>query len=248
MHIPGPGLTPYGIDPAHRFIKALEAMKMMLPLDYIVMSGDLCYREESREIYSWARDRLRAFELPIFAISGNHDNPEMIQEFFPKQGKRSFFNLENGEWESAYSYISGKICMLFLDSHRGSMSDQQLEWLKKQVAGANAQHMKLLIFMHHPPLLAGVPHMDKNYAFSRSEDFFSIISEYNDYPVHIFCGHYHTEKTIAMQNAVISITPSTFFEIDPFQDEFNVLDVDPGFRVIDVLGTAVRSWVHRFRT
>jgi len=282
LHIPGPGITPYGIDPAHRFIKALEAMHHLLPIDYIVLNGDLCYRDESREIYRWARERLKAFSVPVFAISGNHDDPALMHEFFSpgnidvvqkkqfavppekkapegsqKAAESSPTVSETGNTEKnavkqdkefVFTYRTGRILMIFLDTHRGTMTDEQLSWLSRQIELACRDSLKVLIFMHHPPLEAGVPHMDRKYAFRRPEDFFSAISGNTNCPTHIFCGHYHTEKTIIKEKAAVYITPSTFFEIDQYQDDFAVLDIDPGFRVIDVLGTMIRTSVCRYRT
>jgi len=50
----------------------------------------------------------------------------------------------------------------------------------------------------------------------------------------IFCGHYHVEREITFSNLHISITPSTFFQIDATQTEFKIDHSTPGYRMVEI--------------
>jgi 3',5'-cyclic-AMP phosphodiesterase len=112
----------------------------------------------------------------------------------------------------------GKSTFLFLDSSRGFHSDKQLNWLKRQLKNAKDD---LFVFMHHPPIKAGVPFMDGKYAL---QDIKTIQEIFFAYPknISIFTGHYHVDKTIRIDNLFIQITPSLFFQIDQGSTDFKV--------------------------
>ena len=60
---------------------------------------------------------------------------------------------------------------------------------------------------------------------------------------HVFCGHYHTERTLWRDGRGIFLCPSTLFQIDPYPDDFRVAHSRPGFRLIDWDGDELTTWV-----
>jgi Icc protein len=90
-----------------------------------------------------------------------------------------------------------------------------------------------MLFMHHPPLYCGVPHMDEKYAFRQ----IPLVQQYLrglPFALHIFCGHYHVERDLRVANQHVYITPSTFFQIDAAIVEFGIDHSMPGYRIIEL--------------
>ena len=73
--------------------------------------------------------------------------------------------------------------------------------------------------------------MDNRYPMQYVEPVQKIFFDH-DANVHIFCGHYHVEKTIRLKNITVHITPSCFFQIDQESAEFKVDHHRIGYREI----------------
>ncbi len=232
IHLPEGGEDTMGIDIRSNFKSVLSAIENEQP-DHVVVTGDLCFHKGSRKIYEVIKMKLDKLDLPYSLICGNHDNPETLA---------SVFNIEHllvGE-ELFYKRKLGNKTALFLETSRGFVSDQQLSWLDKELSQLKGT---ALIFMHHPPLLAGVPHMDNQYALQNMVEVQQLLFSYPTM-ITIFCGHYHVEKTLCLNNLVVHISPSVFFQIDWRVSSFRIDHAKPAYRVIELLKDgSVRSTV-----
>lgn len=210
LHIDVEGEFPFDIDVRKNFLKIINKIQHLEP-DHLVISGDLCYRDGDERIYNWIKKVVETAEIPFSVISGNHDNSAILAKSFGLE------HLMTDE-ELFYAKKIGKTTFLFLDSSRGYHSAKQLTWLKRQLKNAKND---LFVFMHHPPILAGVPFMDEKYPL---QDINAVQEIFFTYPknINIFTGHYHVEKSIRIHNLLIQITPSLFFQIDQESPEFKV--------------------------
>ena len=231
LHIGKENEDTYGIDVRGNFLKALELVKIDPP-DCLVISGDLCYRSPEEEIYIWIKSQLDALNIPVEIISGNHDDPKMIA---------GIFGLEKDLHEDGLYFvreIKGQT-VLFLETSPAEMYPPQLAWLQGQLSQYSSD---LIIFMHHPPLLADVPFMDSNHAFKNRAELQDIFFKY-PHNLSIFTGHYHVDRTLRLRNMEVNITPSLFFQISRKSIEFGVDHQRPGLRIIkqngDILGHSV---------
>ncbi len=60
----------------------------------------------------------------------------------------------------------------------------------------------------------------------------------------IFCGHYHTDKVIAIEDKKIFLTPSTFFQLDNSVNFMKIESIQPGWRLIELDENIFKSEVH----
>lgn len=231
LHIGHSGADTHGVDVRENFLRIVRKIPA-LGGDEIMISGDLCLEDGDPEIYRWIVEQLRPLGLPVKVISGNHDDPSMLAAAFGV-----------GHWlrrrELYFLRTDTPLPIFYLDTTKGSVSKRQLDWLEEEVPKCMGP---FIIFMHHPPVLAGVPHMDRKYALQNRNDLLSILLMHPD-PVHVYCGHYHVEKLISYQNILVHITPSAYFQIDQFQTEFAVDHYRIGLRVIDLLPDRLNSTV-----
>ncbi|MEM8908081.1 MAG: metallophosphoesterase [Bacteroidota bacterium] len=234
LHIDQKGEFPFDIDVRKNFSRILQAVRDIEP-DHLVVSGDLCYKDGEADIYKWIKTRLDLQDIPYSIIPGNHDESVLMADIFQLQ------HLLN-DGELYFAKRIGKTPCLFLDSSRGHHSDRQLKWLKRQLKNSKED---LIIFMHHPPVKAGVPFMDEKYPLQDMEVIQEILFQY-PHAVQVFCGHYHVEKTICVQNLVVQITPSCFFQIDQTDPEFKVDHHRIALRIIKKANGALQTTVRYF--
>ncbi len=210
LHIDVEGVVPFDIDVRKNFLKIIDKIKFLEPV-HLVISGDLCYRDGDVSIYKWIKKIVDRTQISYSVISGNHDDTKMLANIFELD------HLTTDD-ELFFAKKIGKSTFLFLDSSRGYHSTKQLKWLQRQLKNAKDD---LFVFMHHPPIKAGVPFMDGKYAL---QDIEAIQEIFFSYPknISVFTGHYHVEKTIRIKNLLIQITPSIFFQIDQESEEFKV--------------------------
>ncbi|MFN7115270.1 MAG: metallophosphoesterase [Saprospiraceae bacterium] len=234
LHVGEEGAQSFGVDVRANFLKILQAAKALQP-DRLVITGDLCLHTGVTVIYQWLKEHLDDSGIPYDVISGNHDDPALMAEVFDvqqslRQGEL-YFNRE----------CAGRT-VLFLDTTVASMSEKQLEWLRRQLS---LMQDDAVIFMHHPPMLANMPWMDSKYPF-RLTDAFQEICFAHPYPINVFCGHYHIEKTVQQHNLTMHITPSCYFQIDPHALEFKIDHYQIALREIEIEGASLRHSVHYF--
>lgn len=221
LHLGAAGQSTQGVDTRQNLLDALRFLPELKP-DVLIIGGDVCYDRGHAETYRWFRERVQALAYPWFAIAGNHDfSPLMAQEL----GLQAH---QHGE-EFYFSECLGDTPALFLDTGRGFCSDEQWQWLRTQLADRE----DALLFMHHPPLLAGVGHMDTNYPFRESAKFLELIQPLRR--VTVVCGHYHVEKVVQRGNLTVYLTPSLFFQMkqDPVACVFDHFRI--GIREINLL-------------
>ncbi|MBK7409412.1 MAG: metallophosphoesterase [Saprospirales bacterium] len=232
LHVGREGEETDGVNVRENLLKVFRALDANPP-DHLVISGDLCYRTGVPEIYAWIRQQLAHFPAPVWFLSGNHDNPEMLAYAF---------DLDNNflhEGELYYHAMLGEE-FFFLDTTRYEVSKAQQQWLRTALDGRRGP---LYVFMHHPPALMGVPFMDPKYPLRNWPDMQAIFLNYPD-EVLVFSGHYHVDKSVHLKNLHIFVTPSTFFQIGQDSTEFRVDHYRIGWRELvwtgDVFQTTVR--------
>lgn len=231
LHIGRPDEATFEVDVRANLHKACRKIKALSP-DYVVVSGDLCFQDPDPSIYTWVKQQLDALDITYDLLSGNHDEPVMLA--------RSF-GIEHLLVEDAlyyYRQLEG-IPYLFLDTTTGIVDTRQLKWIEETL---KQQTGPVIIFMHHPPTLAGVPHMDQKYALQNRDEVMEILLSYPG-RIDIFCGHYHVDKVLCIDNLNVYITPSCFFQIDQFSETFAVDHRRPGLREIEITTEYLRHTV-----
>ncbi len=231
LHIGFENESPYGVDVRKNFQKIIHALSNDI-FDLLVITGDICFRGGNTKTYQWIKKHVDQLNKPYLIIPGNHDNPKLISKIFG-YNEATY----NDEIYLLKQFKGHKI--IFLDTGKGVMSNEQLKWLKGQI---NQFHSQIIIFMHYPPALANVPHMDHNWAFQNikeiQEIFFSIKND-----ITVFCGHYHVEKSLKIKNLNIYITPSTFFNLKQDAEDFQVENTLVGYRKIEISENSIFSTV-----
>ncbi|MEM8523841.1 MAG: metallophosphoesterase [Bacteroidota bacterium] len=231
LHIGQEGEDTFGVDVRKNFIDILAAMKKE-PIDYLIVNGDLCFNQGEVAIYQWVKQHLDLLTIPYFFTVGNHDDGKMMAEVFELQNDLQedclYFTRSLGDWKG-----------IFLDTSTRHISEQQLQWLAKELQSII---QPIVIFMHHPPIVSGVNFMDANYALDNMLDFQAVLAQdVRHFP--IFSGHYHAEKTVGKGNITLQITPSCYVQIAQRPTDFEVDHHRIAYRNIELLKDSWRSTV-----
>jgi Icc protein len=231
LHIGTPEERPFEIDIRANFTRILKAVKAV-PHDVLVISGDLCLQEGDVAIYQWIKQQLDDFQLNYLVIPGNHDDKEMMVEVF-ELGQQ----LQNGAL--FLTATADQPPLVLLDSGAGRVDEAALQLLQGYL---QAHPTPICLFMHHPPLKMGVPYMDTLHALCDTEPLLAVLTEH-PYPISIFTGHYHVEKSVRWKNLDIHITPSCYFQIDWRQEHFAVDHYRIAYRYLNWDGGALQHAV-----
>jgi Icc protein len=232
-HIGRSDLPYRGIHARQQFAHVLQTLAK-IRLDLLVVSGDLAAAAGEPEAYAWLKETLAAFPYPYVVMPGNHDHVPRLARAF---------KLPEEEISNGMLYFSRQVkerWLLFLDSSPYRVAPQQLTWLKEQFL---QQSEPALLFIHHPPLHCGCQFMDERHALQNTEEVWSVLTQLSQIK-HIFCGHYHAEKTILKEDKYIHLTPSTIFQIDTRTPHFVIEHTRPGWRIIEWNGSQVHTYVN----
>ncbi len=236
MHIGSSDSLYRGIKVRQKFLNVLQALAKK-KLDLLVLTGDLSALEGEPEAYAWMSQVLAEFPYPYIVMPGNHDHVVRMSRAF---------KLPDGEISQGMLYfnrtISGKR-LLFLDSSPSYITRRQLEWLSAQLADYKKQ---VLLFIHHPPLFCDCQFMDARHSLRNIEEVWQVLEQLPQVK-HVFCGHYHTEKTVIKNNKNIYLTPSTIFQIDTNTPHFAVEHTTPGWRIIK-WGEEIQTYVEYYKS
>jgi Icc protein len=168
----------------------------------------------------------------VHLISGNHDDTQILAQIFGREA-----DLKEGELY--YEHFEQEQQIIFLDSAVGKLSNTQKSWLIDRLKQSNKP---ALIFIHHPPAHANLPHMDNNYPLQDRDEIRTIFIN-SGRLCHVFCGHYHIERIISAQNLNVFITPSCYIQISDQSEEFKIDHTVPAWRKIEIENEELRSSV-----
>lgn len=223
LHIKPPDTLAYGrVDTAKALERCVAALNEFAPApDFVVISGDLADTPTSEE-YAHLKRLLAPLSLPFAAIPGNHDSRDMMRAAFP---------------EGAYALSSGALNqrlavdgldLLLLDSSvagkpHGVLDASTLQWL--DAALARDANRPALLFLHHPPFIAGIRHMDRQNLVNAGE-LAAVIHRHPRLRL-IATGHVHRATLTMFAGVPATICPAPNHAVD--------LDLahlrEPSFRV-----------------
>jgi 3',5'-cyclic AMP phosphodiesterase CpdA len=176
---------------------------------FVVITGDLAHEgdaEDYRFIKQLLDEESAALGAPILVALGNHDHRDAFNEGYLGQLNRDAAHYAVHDFDGVRVVI---LDSHWVGSHSGKLDDEQLAWLKQQLA-TDSVHGTLL-FVHHPPhtntFFADTSHLLTN------SDALAEAIEGSDV-VGILSGHVHLNSVSAFSK-VLSVTgQATAFGLD----------------------------------
>jgi 3',5'-cyclic-AMP phosphodiesterase len=158
LHIKRPGALAYDkVDTAAALTRCIATLNAFSPRPkLVVISGDLADTPVAEE-YEHLNRLLAPLEIGFVAVPGNHDSRELMRAALPKGG----YAQSTGALNSLHA--AGPLDLVLLDSSvpgkpHGELEAPTLAWLDATLALSSTR--PALIFLHHPPFITGIRHMD----------------------------------------------------------------------------------------
>ena len=156
LHIKKPGALAYNkVDTAAALSRCIAEINRFAPRpDLVVISGDLADTPTADE-YGHLKRLLAPLQIPFAAIPGNHDDRALMRAALPQPYAPSSGALN-------LSRAVGALDVLLVDSmtpgrNYGTLDAETLAWLEATLASSDRP---ALLFLHHPPFVTGITHMD----------------------------------------------------------------------------------------
>ena len=192
------------VDSASALAACVAHVNQLRPRpDLVLITGDLVDAGAPEE-YSVFRELVAPLAMPYFLIPGNHDERENLRAAFPDHAY-----LRQDPTFLHYAIDDWPVRLVGLDSTRpgapeGQLCEVRLRWLEQQLARAPGR--PTLLFMHHPPFLTGIGHMDVQNcrdgpALAR------VLAPHRD-SIRLVCGHVHRAIHSNWGGVAASIGPS----------------------------------------
>ena len=158
LHVKPPGVLAYRkVDTAAALARCIAELNRLAPRpDLVVISGDLADTPR-REEYDHLERLLAPLAIAFAAVPGNHDDRALLRAALPDQR----FASADGPLNSLRQV--GHIDIVLLDSSvpgapHGELNAATLAWLDTTLAASTTR--PALLFLHHPPFVTGISHMD----------------------------------------------------------------------------------------
>lgn len=191
------------VDTAQGLTECVAHLNALSPApDVVVMSGDLTDFGKLEE-YRIARPILDSLAMPYYIIPGNHDEREAFRQAFADHA----YLPRSGYLNFAIEDLSVRLIGLdtVVDGQPyGELCQERLDWLDAVLA--QQRDRVTLIFMHHPPFVTGIRHMD--WQNCRNAKALGEIVVRNTQVQMILCGHVHRPIERAFFGTIASIGPS----------------------------------------
>ncbi|NJO13982.1 MAG: phosphodiesterase [Rhizobiales bacterium] len=173
------------------------------PPDMLVLSGDITDHGDA-DSFATTVATLRDCPFPVLPMVGNHDSREGLLGAFPQ--------VEPGEGGFLHYVVEAGlglrvICLDTLEEgrHGGAFCEARARWLADRLAAA--PESPTLIFMHHPPVVAGIDWMDPAPHEPWMERLREVLTGQSQVQA-IHCGHLHRPITTRFAGIPLGVTPS----------------------------------------
>ena len=226
LHLRPSGRAAYRVSETNMFAeRAFDALAALRPApDVVLITGDLtdCGLPEEYEILTGLLARL---PMPVYAVPGNHDRREAMRNALRT-------HMPQGEDNDFIQYVLDRfpIRLIGLDTvvpgkSAGALCSERLAFLDRTLA--TAPEAPTLIFMHHPPFVTGVDHMDEIRLLEGADEFEKLLGLHPQVK-NVLCGHVHRKIVTRIGNAICSIAPSIGHQV-----AFDFLNGAPGGLVFE---------------
>jgi Icc protein len=210
LHIKRRGELAYRrVDTAKALQNCIETLNALRPRpELVVITGDLADTAAAEE-YEHLKDLLAPLELPFVSVPGNHDSRDLLRAAFAGQNYAAPSGALNQVREL------GALDLILLDSSvprqpHGELDDATLRWLDDTLAAS--AHRPALLFLHHPPFVTGIAHMDRMNL--RNADELATVVRRHPRAKLIACGHVHRATYTGFAGVPTTICPAPNHAVD----------------------------------
>lgn len=224
----------------HRHLRAVLrlARKRVPHCRRVVLTGDLAH-DEQLETYRALHEQLGDWAGRCRVIPGNHDDRAALRSVFVEGAADAEGPVDFAESVDGWRLL-GLDTQSPADVH-GCLGVDQLAWLAEQLR--THPLAPTLLFLHHPPVSVGSDWLDA-IGLEEPAEFAELVSG-SPQIRGIFAGHVHQEFAGRLAETPVFCTPATSTQFRPGTTGPEFDSLPPGFRVLELGPTDLRTHVVR---
>jgi Icc protein len=193
------------------------------PPDLLLLTGDLA-EQPTPSAYQRLGAMLADIGMPIYAIPGNHDDPDLLTAWLCGPTLRAERRIRLASWQIILldSTLPGAVA--------GALAPDQLELLEQALGELPRHHA--LVALHHPPVPVGSPWMDA-LGLRDAAPLFEILDRHAQVRG-VLWGHVHQVFEGARNGVRLMGSPSTCVQFLPGAPAFAIDHRPPGYRWLEL--------------
>jgi Icc protein len=189
------------------------------PPDVLLATGDLVH-DDQPDGYRRLAALLEAFQVPVFCLPGNHDDPGLMATHLNQGWVRTLSHSLQGGW-----------ALLFLNtrvpgSASGHLADLELQRLSADLE--RFRHLPTLVCLHHNPVPVGSTGLDRM-RVDNGAQLLELLAGHAQVKA-LLWGHVHQVYDAWYQHIRLLASPSTSAQFLAFSNGFDLDSQAPGFR------------------
>ena len=217
-----PGVPYRGQNAAENLSSLLAPVRSWAP-DLVLLTGDVS-EDASEDSYRIVAGLLDEIPAPLYALPGNHDEPDTMRRFFAQGPWSGPLVIERGAWR-----------IVLLDSTRsgevsGFFSTAELRAFEATAREGDPCH--LLVGLHHQPVATGSAWIDR-YALQQAHEFLQTL-EGLDRLRCVIWGHIHHDFRSWRDGVAMLGAPSTAVNSLPGMEQFTSDPKGPACRWLEL--------------
>lgn len=234
IHLTIPGEEMGGLNPHTRLAQALADITTHHPdAARVIITGDLAHWGE-KAAYEALQRAVADLQIPVRLLIGNHDNRTTFLSVFKDHPTDPAGFVNHAETIDDVRFI-------YLDSvgertHAGHFCAPRRDWLQQELAKCE----RARIFLHHNPVLLGLPAEDKIALIEPDRaPFRDLIADHSAKIDYIHFGHVHAPIHGCFAGVQFASVPSTGNQSIPDFNEADLLKgapMAPSYHVLLVQG------------
>lgn len=197
--------------------------------DFVIHTGDVV-SDPSDAAYALASAVFARLEVPIYYVTGNHDNSADIHHFLP-MGPKS--NVTADRDTVSYVFEVRGERFLVLDARGPDEIDPQGILSAEQIALVHSEATPtgppLTVFCHFPALPMNSPWFDANMLIQNGMDLHQALLPARDRLRGVFHGHVHQPMQTMRDGIVYTCAPSAFAAFNAWPNSIDDAVMDPDF-------------------
>ena len=216
-HVRPRGLSAYRISETNMMTeRAFDMVAALRPRpDVVLITGDMADCGLAAE-YELLKALLRRLPMPVYMVPGNHDRRDTLKAVFSDwPGIAADPDFIQFVVEDFPVRLIG-LDTLTPGSSAGALCRRRLDFLHGALAQDAAK--PVVIFMHHPPFVTGIRHMDEIGLTEGAERLADLVRAHGKVE-RILCGHDHRAIDTLFGGTLASVAPGVShqvaFDLDP---------------------------------
>ncbi len=192
------GVDQLGVDRARERAERVMAWLRPMPLDLILVTGDIADHGEPAE-YAEAREVLKA-DVPVLILPGNHDHRDAFRRGLGPAGEPADFPV------NAVHTVGGVVFALCDSSipgrNEGVLTPSTLGWLR---AVLSTEDRPTFVAMHHPPTRMHHELFD-TMLLTNPDELAELLADFPQV-VAVLCGHAHSAAATTFAGRPLLVAP-----------------------------------------